>query len=79
MHCQSFFERVKNLNGVRGRSESTVNRERVAKKLHELQHWNDETSPWAKSKIVTSFSKSSGPKFDRLDGSRMIKEKVLEG
>ena len=36
-------------------------------------------SPWANSKIVTSFSKSSGPRFDRLDGSRMIKEKVLEG
>ena len=37
------------------------------------------SSPWANSKIVTSFSKSSGPRFDRLDGSRMIKEKVLEG
>ena len=36
-------------------------------------------SPWANSKIVTSFSKSSGPRFDHLDGSRMIKEKVLEG
>ena len=36
-------------------------------------------SPWANSKIVTSFSKSSGPRFDRLDGSRMMKEKVLEG
>ena len=30
------------------------------------------------SKIATSFSKSSGPRFDRLDWSRMIKEKVLE-
>ena len=36
-------------------------------------------SPWANSKIVTSFSKSSGPRFDRLDGSRMIKERDLEG
>ena len=36
-------------------------------------------SPWANSKIVTSFSKSSGPRFDRLDGSRMIKKRFWRG
>ena len=54
------------------------------KETLELKYYFKETltqtrSPWANSKIVTSFSKSSGPRFDRLDGSRMIKEKVLEG
>ena len=45
----------------------------------ECQQCECDSGPWANSKIVTSFSKSSGPRFDRLDGSRMIKEKVLEG
>ena len=40
--------------------------------------------PWANLKKASGsqfFSKSSGPRFDCLDGSRsrMIKEKVLEG
>ena len=37
------------------------------------------SSPWANSKIATSFSKSSEPRFDCLDGSRVIKEKVSGG
>ena len=28
---------------------------------------------------MTSFSKSSAPRFDRLDGLKIIKEKILEG